>query len=149
MTRLFRIDINKIASKTAVFFLFCTTLCCIPILHYGQNIGISDDEKVRQLVERHKSVNKDKKSTPGYRIQLYFGSNRKEAILLKAGFKGKYPEYEVYLIYQQPNFKVRIGDFKSKFDADRFFKTIKDDYPACFIVPDQIRLPKIDLFSNF
>lgn len=126
------------------FFLFCTTLCCIPTLHYGQNIGISDDEKVQQLVERHKTVNADKKSMQGYRIQLYYGANRKEAIMLKAIFLREYPETDVYLIYQQPNFKVRMGDFKTKFDADRFFKKIKDDYPACFIVPDNINLPDID-----
>lgn len=144
MDRLFRIDINNKALKSIAFSMLCIMLCCLPLLHYGQNSSMSDDQKVKQLVERHKSVNADKKSMPGYRIQLYYGSDRQEAILLKADFLRKFPETSVYLIYQQPNFKVRTGDFKTKFEADRFFKTIKDDYPACFIVPDNISLPEID-----
>lgn len=144
MRRLFRIDINKKAMKcTAMLFIFIL-LCCLPSVHYGQDSGYEDDAKVRQLVERHKSVSNDKKSMPGYRIQLYYGSDRQKAIMLKAEFLRDYPENNVYLIYQQPNFKVRMGDFKNKFEADRFFKTIKDDYPACFIVPDNINLPELD-----
>ncbi|NNM15873.1 MAG: SPOR domain-containing protein, partial [Bacteroidia bacterium] len=134
MNKLFRIDINKKTIDCVAFAGICILLCCLPSVHYGQVSGHDDDAKVRELVERHKSVNNDKQSIPGYRIQLYYGSDRQKAIMLKAEFLRNYPENNVYLIYQQPNFKVRTGDFKTKFEADRFFRTIKDDYPACFIV---------------
>jgi hypothetical protein len=128
--------------NSLIISLFCI-LSCLPLQHFGQDLGAGDDAKVKQLVERHKSVNNDKQSMPGHRIQIYYGSNRQEAVMLKATFLQEYPEQSVYLIYQQPNFKVRIGDFKSKFEAEACFKTIKDNYPAAFIVPDNIRLPEL------
>ncbi|MBT8195030.1 MAG: hypothetical protein KJO64_01280, partial [Bacteroidia bacterium] len=98
MRRLFRIDINKKAVNYMVACGFCVLLCYLPNVHYGQDSGYDDDAKVRQLVERHKSVSNDKKSMPGYRIQLYYGSDRQKAIMLKAEFLRNYPENNVYLI---------------------------------------------------
>lgn len=130
---------NIVYSIFTAFLLFC-----LPLQHFGQSNVISDDAKVQQLIERHKSANKDKQSMPGYRIQIYSGSNRQEAVMLRATYVQEHPDQSVYLIYQQPNFKVRTGDFKSKLEAEAFFMTIKDTYPAAFIVPDNIKLPDLN-----
>ena len=80
---------------------------------------------------------------PGYRIQIYFGSERKGALDAKTKFLQAYPETEVYLIYQQPYFKVRAGDFRDRFEAHALYKKLLTEFDKVFIVPDKINLPKL------
>lgn len=114
----------------------------------NQNVSSSDNDLIDRLVERHKRIGLNKQSTPGYRIQLYFGSERAKATEIKNEFSNNFLSTPTYLLYQQPNFKVRIGDFKTRMEAFAFLESIKDFYSTCFIVPDEIKLPKRDLFNS-
>ena len=106
-------------------------------------IEIIADQKIKNLVERHKLLNESKMSTPGYRVQLYSGSQRAKANETKDEFSKLFPDIESYVFYQQPNFRVRVGDFKTKLEAERFQKTIATLYPSAFIVKDDIKLPEL------
>jgi hypothetical protein len=114
----------------------------VPMILYAQTK--SDDSLALALVKRHILMNTAKMSMPGYRIQIYFGSARAKATEIKADIISKYPKLPAYLIYQQPNFKVRLGDFKTRFDAMHFLEEIQKDYPASFIVKDEVKLPDVD-----
>ena len=81
-------------------------------------------------------------SMPGYRVQIHYGNNRTKATEIKAEFLLTHPDISAYLIYQQPNFKVRLGDFKTRLQAQELLDKIIDDYPASFIVRDEVRLPE-------
>ena len=52
-------------------------------------------------------------------------------------FMTEYPEIKAYLIFDEPNFKVKVGDFVSKLDAFVFMQKIKSLYP-CAIIKDNI-----------
>jgi len=56
----------------------------------------------------------------------------------------KYPDVGTYLTFKTPNYKVRIGDFRTKLDAQRFLNEIIADYPNAWIIEDQINLPKVE-----
>jgi len=79
----------------------------------------------------------------GYRVQIYFGSVRQKASEVKQDFSGKHPNTASYLTYLAPNFKVRVGDFRSRLDAQGFLKSIEGQYPTSFIVQDEINLPPL------
>lgn len=104
----------------------------------------SQDSLVNQLVERHKSINAQKMSMPGYRIQLYFGSDRARANNMRLDFLQQYPDVGAYVIYQQPNFKLRIGDFKTRLEAATFLNEMMPGYSMSFIVTDEVKLPSIE-----
>jgi hypothetical protein len=53
------------------------------------------------------------------------------------------PEAEVYLIYQQPYFKVRVGDYRTKLEAEAVYRQLLHEFDKLFIVPDKINLPKL------
>ncbi len=106
-------------------------------------VEIIADQKIKNLVERHKALNESRMSTSGYRVQLYSGSQRAKANETKDEFSRLFPDIGSYLIYQQPNFRVRVGDFKTKLDAERFQRTINTVYPSAFIVKDDIKLPEL------
>ena len=108
----------------------------------AQKSSISDS-LLTKLVERHKAINLQKMSMPGYRIQLYFGGDRAKATNMRLDFLQQYPDVGAYVIYQQPNFKLRVGDFKTRLEAATFLKEMQPGYSMSFIVTDDVKLPVI------
>lgn len=112
-----------------------------PFLVQGQQ---TDNESLAlQLVQRHKKINASKMSMPGFRIQLYFGNERMKAQEIKSSFLQKHPKASAYMLYHQPNFKVRVGDFRTRLEAAGFLKLISEDFKTSFIVPDDVKLPDL------
>jgi hypothetical protein len=81
-------------------------------------------------------------SSYGYRVQIYSGSNRGAAFNAQAKFNKEFPEMRTYIIYREPNFKVRAGDFRSRIEAERMKEELKSLFPAMFIVSEKINPPK-------
>lgn len=99
------------------------------------------DKNIEELINIYQLKNKQKAVIEGYRIQIFFSSgnnSKKLATNVKANFMAKYPEITSYMLYQPPNFKVRVGDYRTKLEAYKVFKQIKAEYPSAFIVTDEI-----------
>jgi len=75
----------------------------------------------------------------GFRIKIHFGSDRVKAMEVKSKFLSKFNDYGAYDEYQQPNFVILVGDFKTKPEAYGFLKEIQADFPNAFIVKDKIK----------
>jgi len=73
----------------------------------------------------------------GYRIQLSFGK-KEEVNEIRTEFLQQHPDCRAYVSWLQPNFRLRIGDFRTRLQAERFKRGIMDDYPNCYIVRDHI-----------
>lgn len=82
-------------------------------------------------------------SMPGYRVQIYFGNDRTKAQELRSEFLQLFPSVPAYLVYHQPNFKVRVGDFRTRLEAIGFLNKISGSYQSAFIVPDDVKLPDL------
>jgi hypothetical protein len=102
-------------------------------------IQVIQSPQIDSLVQLHIAYNAQKTTQPGYRLQIYFGNQRMKANDAKTNFLMKFPDENVYLIYQHPNYKVRVGDFKTRLEAYRFYKMIHPDFGSTFIVRDDIR----------
>jgi hypothetical protein len=100
------------------------------------------DEAVRGLMSKHIALGKARNAMPGYRVQIFFGDNREDANLIKSEFLRIYPNIGAYLVYQQPNFKIRVGDFKTRLLATEFLLEVQDKFPMAFLVKDNIKLPR-------
>ncbi len=74
-------------------------------------------------------------------MQIYFGGVRQKAAEVKLDFSGKHSDVPSYLTYTAPNYKIRVGDFSTRLEAQRFLKSIEGQYTTAFIVPDEIKLP--------
>ena len=99
-------------------------------------IEITGDVKVSELVKKHVEFNERLRTVPGYRIQIasLSGPNsRNQAFELKSQFKESYPDVEVYVVFSEPNFRIKVGDFTSKLDAYVFMQKIKDTYPGTIV----------------
>ena len=81
-------------------------------------------------------------SSYGYRVQIYNGSNRAAAFNAQAKFNKEFPEMRTYIVYREPNFKVRAGDFRSRIEAERMKEQLKSWFPIMFIISEKINPPK-------
>ncbi len=100
------------------------------------HIEITGDVKVSELVKKHIEFNERVKTVPGYRIQIAALSgpdSRTRAFELKQRFKNDFPGVEVYIIFSEPNFRIKVGDFTSRLDAYTFMQTIKGRYPGTIV----------------
>ncbi len=75
----------------------------------------------------------------GYRIQVVSTSNRDQAFKIKGELLSRYPDQKSYALFQSPNFKVRIGNFLKKADAEKFKLQLQKLYTTgVFVVEDAI-----------
>ncbi|WP_159522367.1 SPOR domain-containing protein [Sunxiuqinia indica] len=112
----------------------------------SQQLPVSQDARIDSLLKRHIAMNKRMNGTDGYRLEVFFGSGlkaREEAMNVKTEFLTKYPDVQAYMIFQSPDFKVRVGDFRTKNEALALKDRIKKTYPNAFIVKDIIQFPKL------
>ena len=81
-------------------------------------------------------------SSYGYRVQIYNGSSRKGAFNAQAKFNQEFPEMRTYIVYREPNFRVRAGDFRTRLEAERMKEQLQQLFPVMFIISEKINPPK-------
>lgn len=74
----------------------------------------------------------------GFRVQIYSGSSRNEAYATQARFQKQYKDIATYVSYTQPNYRVKVGDFRSRSEAQAFMREVKNDYPMVFLFTEQV-----------
>lgn len=104
---------------------------------------VSANPKLNEAVKKLRELNSSKQSMPGYRVQIYFGAQRSKANELRARFNSHFPDLNAVVSYHQPNFKVRVGDFRTRMEAQSKLEMIDKEFPGAFVVPDEIRLPAL------
>jgi len=79
----------------------------------------------------------------GYRVQIFFGK-RQEALKKKAEFVEAHPDLPAYISYLAPNFRLRVGDFRTRIEGEKLKQEIDSDYPGCYLVKDKIEMPGLE-----
>lgn len=109
-----------------------------------KNLNVTQDSRIDKMLSWHVENNKIKNKIDGYRVEIFFSSDldaKVEALNIKEEFLEIYPNYKVHVKYISPNFRVRVGDFRTKNEALKLYKEIKDTYRVAFIVSDAIDFP--------
>lgn len=107
-------------------------------------VVVYQDSSIAWLMRRNAMLNESKQTMPGYRLQIYYGTDRNKGTETRSAFIKEFNTIQAYLVYHQPNFKVRVGDFKTRLEALKSLQSIAISYPDAFIVKDEIPLPKIN-----
>ncbi|MFN0202532.1 MAG: SPOR domain-containing protein [Bacteroidia bacterium] len=86
----------------------------------------------------------------GFRVQIYTGLQRTEAQEMQKRFSAAFPTVGRYMMYIEPNFRIRVGDFATKADADDFCRTLKriPDFSGAFVIRDIVKNPLIEEMKN-
>ena len=110
----------------------------------GQGVHVQQSAAVRQAVNQYISANQSKPLT-GYRIRVFYDNSpqaRTRSESIERSLKEQYPGLEVYRSFESPNYKVLIGDFRSKDEALRVFNALKRTYPTAYIIKETINYPR-------
>ncbi len=86
--------------------------------------------------------NKSIRYAQGFRIQIYSGNDRKEAENAKTASYQLFPQITPYLIYSQPVYRVKVGDFLDRIEAEKYYIGYKTAYPGAIVVPDKVDIRK-------
>lgn len=125
--------------------LFLILILAISRLSFSQESQTQALLKVKAMQEKKAEYNRRMNGeSDGYRLKIHFSADRTKAKEVKNKFDSKYVEMPTYEDYQQPNFVIMVGDYKTKLEAFEALKKIKDDYPYAFIVKSKIRPMKFN-----
>lgn len=127
--------------RQLLFFGLMLLLSQIALAQDKKNIStpVTLDSLVYKNIQKHKA----EQTLDGFRVQLFSSADRNSANALRTKFKTEYPEVPAYLVYQQPYFKVRVGDFRNQIEAQLFYLELQKNYGQLLIVPDKINLPTL------
>lgn len=131
--------------KYLLFFILITVqITCLFSQENGSS-AIQTAVKVKALqqqkVEYHRRTSGE---SDGYRVKIHFSSDKSKAREAQTKFAAKYADITTYEEYQQPNFVINVGDFKTKLEAYELMKRIKEDFPYAFIVKSKVRPMKLN-----
>lgn len=103
----------------------------------GTTVGYSQgnttqNDTLKKFIQKKKAYNK--KFGYGYRIQLYNGFET-EAKKTRAKFRIKFPDVKTYVIYKSPEWKIQVGNYKTKLEADRAILAFKDQFYGAIVIP--------------
>jgi hypothetical protein len=145
-------------TRATLFLLlfFCSATMAIAqddILKTLQEEGPSQQVYIEldslQEANYYKFISKNMKSSgiPGYRIRIYSESGlgaKEEQQRIRASFLSLFPGLDAYNRYDEPFFKIYVGDCRTRSDAVKLNDMIKKEFPNTFIIPDYINLKRED-----
>lgn len=95
--------------------------------------------RVNSLLDSIYLANKQIKYMEGYRIQVYSGENKDLANQAKELVYKIFRNADIYTIYKQPSYKIKLGDFTDKLEAIRVLDSkIKKPFPKALLINDNV-----------
>lgn len=113
----------------------------------GGKVTILQDPEIELLCNQVGFQNAKAKGAPGFRVRIYRDNSqqsRQKSMDIIAEFIAKFPDIPCYRYYDNPYFKVSVGNFRNRYEAMRVFKQIAKDFPRAFIIQETISYPRAD-----
>ena len=100
---------------------------------FAQEITLTQDPKIEQLLAEKRKVNASITINNQYKIQIYNGSSEESKKIL-IQFKKENKDYDATIVFSTPIYKVWIGNFKSRIEAERNLNLLKKKYPSAILI---------------
>jgi hypothetical protein len=99
----------------------------------GSGTTLKQDPSFEQLLNEKRKINSSITINDRYKVQIYNGdseSSKKHLSEVKRTFK----EYDATIVFSTPSYKVWVGNFKTRIEAERSLNDIKKKYPNAFLI---------------
>ena len=110
----------------------------------GPGVTVNQSRTMRSALDSYVSNNAAKKLS-GFRIRVYFDngqSARTRSESIARSISNAFPGIGVYRTFESPNFKVCVGDFRTKDEALKVYHALKATYPTAIILKETINYPR-------
>ncbi|MEZ0129290.1 SPOR domain-containing protein [Flavobacterium sp. LBUM151] len=124
----------RILTPSKRVFLTLTLLTLASNIHaQDQNLTLNQDPKFEQLLNDKRKINTSLSTNDTYKIQIFSGKSE-EAKKTLTDFKREYTNIDGTIIFNTPNYKVLVGNFKTRIEAERNLVEIKKKYKSVFLI---------------
>ena len=112
----------------------------------SNSVIVHKDPRLDLLVKKQAEINEEisrnaRKNMKGFRLLVINTNSREEAIAAKTKVYSNFPELKAYLIYQAPYFRLKVGNFKDRDEAEDYQKKLNKYFPkGVFIMNDIIEV---------
>ena len=123
-------------------------LWCILICDFGysqiddpnKRITVHFDHRIARLLEAERRTNQ----IMGYRLQICLDSDKEIVDEARDKYLKLYPLTDTYVNFENPHFNLKVGDFRSRIEAEKIKREIFGEFVICIIHEEMINLPRID-----
>lgn len=112
----------------------------------SSSVVVHKDPRIELLVKKQVEINEittrdARRYVPGYRIQVINTNDRNKAMDAKTRIYQEFPELKAYLMWKAPFYKLKVGNFKDRKDADDYLLNIQRIFPSgVYVVRDTIEV---------
>ena len=110
------------------------------------SVVVNKDPRIELLVNKQIEINEvttrnSRRAAPGFRILVISSNDRNKVIDAKTKMYREFPELKAYMMYNSPFFRLKVGNFRERTDAEEYLSRIQRLYPTgVYIVPDSIEI---------
>lgn len=103
-------------------------------------VEVVKDPQIDSLIARRAALIRSTRSSvaSGFRVQIFSSTDRKTVYAEQKKFNALYPAIRSYISYSQPYYKLRVGDFRTRLEAEKLINKLKRSYQGLFIFAESI-----------
>lgn len=99
----------------------------------GQNVTVNQDTKFEQLLNEKRKINTSLSVNDSYKIQIYSGSSEIAKKTLNE-FRLEFAAFDATIVFNTPNYKVWVGNYRTRIEAEKTLLDIKDRYKNVLLI---------------
>lgn len=122
-----------IATRKIVFPIILTCLSSHYVNAQDQNVSLTQDPKFEQLLNEKRKINSSIAINESYKIQIYNGGSENAKKTLNE-FKQEFRDIDATIVFNTPNYKVWVGNFRTRIEAEKNMSNIKDRFKNLFLI---------------
>jgi hypothetical protein len=122
-----------LTTKNLCFAALCGALYSGGALAQTNDVSVVQDARFEELLADKRKISASITVNDRYKIQIFYGDNDKARKTLQE-FKKEFKGQDGTIIFESPTYKVWVGSFKSRLDAEKGLAGMKKKYPYALIV---------------
>jgi len=129
---------------------FVVVLGLFALSAFGQkpgNLQVNQSPQVEKLQQDYLKENAEQESIKGYRVQIYNG-RKNDCMRERSLFLQNFPKVAAYTLYESPEYRIQVGDFRTRLEAEAFRKQILDKHTGSFVILTKIKWPEVKMAKD-
>jgi len=116
-----------------VFFSLILSTLSLNLYAQEKNTTLSQDQKFEQLLNEKRKINPSLTVNDSYKIQIFNGNSENAKRIINE-FKQNFNDIDATIVFNTPNYKVWVGNFKTRIEAERYLIEIKKKYKNVLLI---------------
>ncbi len=124
---------NLLKQKNIAFLTFVLLFTAQICTAQGGDLNINQDPNIDKLLAIKTNMNTSETDSDRYKIQIYSGDRLESAEKAKAKINSNFNNLPSILMFETPNYKVWVGNFRSRLEADRTLLKVQNEFKNAFV----------------